>query len=111
MNKIEKRNRYSLKVDINTGLRIFRRPFFVERCTKFCVSYLQTVVLLYDRKKRKAPKTLYFRGNKKEQVMGIEPTYSAWKADVLPLNHTCIIITTRGDRIRTCDPLVPNQVL
>ena len=25
-----------------------------------------------------------------EQVMGIEPTYSAWKADVLPLNHTCI---------------------
>ncbi len=24
--------------------------------------------------------------------MGIEPTYSAWKADVLPLNHTCIII-------------------
>ena len=26
-----------------------------------------------------------------EQVMGIEPTYSAWKADVLPLNHTCMI--------------------
>ena len=25
-----------------------------------------------------------------ERVMGIEPTYSAWKADVLPLNHTCI---------------------
>ena len=25
----------------------------------------------------------------REQVMGIEPTYSAWKADVLPLNHTC----------------------
>ena len=24
----------------------------------------------------------------KERVMGIEPTYSAWKADVLPLNHT-----------------------
>ena len=25
----------------------------------------------------------------KKQVMGIEPTYSAWKADVLPLNYTC----------------------
>ena len=25
-----------------------------------------------------------------EQVMGIEPTYSAWKADVLPLNYTRI---------------------
>ena len=24
----------------------------------------------------------------KKRVMGIEPTYSAWKADVLPLNHT-----------------------
>ena len=23
-----------------------------------------------------------------KRVMGIEPTYSAWKADVLPLNHT-----------------------
>ena len=25
----------------------------------------------------------------KKQVMGIEPTYPAWKAGVLPLNHTC----------------------
>ena len=25
----------------------------------------------------------------KEQVMGIEPTYLAWKASVLPLNYTC----------------------
>ena len=24
-----------------------------------------------------------------EQVMGIEPTYSAWEADVLPMNYTC----------------------
>ena len=29
--------------------------------------------------------------NKKiEQVMGIEPTYLAWKASVLPLNYTCM---------------------
>ena len=25
-----------------------------------------------------------------EQVVGIEPTSSAWKAEVLPLNYTCI---------------------
>jgi len=25
-----------------------------------------------------------------ERVMGIEPTYSAWEADVLPLNYTRI---------------------
>ena len=27
---------------------------------------------------------------KKERVMGIEPTYLAWKASVLPLNYTRI---------------------
>ncbi len=41
--------------------------------------------------------------------MGIEPTSSAWKAEVLPLNYARI--NGREDRIRTCDPLVPNQVL
>jgi hypothetical protein len=40
--------------------------------------------------------------------MGIEPTLSAWKAEVLPLNYTR---KNRDDTIRTCDPLVPNQVL
>ena len=30
-------------------------------------------------------------GENKEQVMGIEPTSPAWKAGVLPLNHTCDI--------------------
>ena len=44
-----------------------------------------------------------------ERVMGIEPTYPAWKAGVLPLNYTRRVY--RGDRIRTCDLLVPNQAL
>ena len=43
-----------------------------------------------------------------KRVMGIEPTYLAWKASVLPLNYTR---KYRGDRIRTCDLLVPNQAL
>ena len=50
-----------------------------------------------------------------ERVMRIELTTSAWKAEVLPLNYTRIyksrIFPGREDRIRTCDPLVPNQVL
>ena len=25
-----------------------------------------------------------------KQVMGIEPTYPAWKAGVLPMNYTCV---------------------
>ena len=28
------------------------------------------------------------QGQKLERVMGIEPTFSAWEADVLPLNYT-----------------------
>ena len=44
----------------------------------------------------------------RQRVMGIEPTCPAWKAGVLPLNYTR---TYRGDRIRTCDLLVPNQAL
>ena len=50
--------------------------------------------------------------------MGIEPTYLAWKASVLPLNYTRVFIlfclkfgVNRGDRIRTCDLLNPNQAL
>ena len=42
--------------------------------------------------------------------MGIEPTLPAWKAGVLPLNYTRKN-DGRDDTIRTCDPLVPNQVL
>ncbi|MEY4775366.1 MAG: hypothetical protein RIT40_2401 [Planctomycetota bacterium] len=37
-----------------------------------------------------------------ERVMGIEPTRSAWKADVLPLNYTRALNYTRGlNRSRT----------
>ncbi len=52
--------------------------------------------------------------------MGIEPTTSAWKAEVLPLNYTRTLLINfhqhyirdgREDRIRTCDPMVPNHVL
>ena len=31
--------------------------------------------------------------NKMEQVMRIELTWSAWKAEVLPLNYTCNLMT------------------
>ena len=47
-----------------------------------------------------------------KRVMGIEPTCPAWKAGVLPLNYTRTKYTAdRGDRIRTCGLLVPNQAL
>ena len=34
--------------------------------------------------------------NRQQRVMGIEPTFSAWKADVLPLNHTRAYIGVTG---------------
>ena len=33
-------------------------------------------------------------GGRLEQVMGIEPTRSAWEAEVLPLNYTCGWLST-----------------
>ena len=36
-----------------------------------------------------------------ERVMGIEPTRSAWKADVLPLNYTRALNCTRAALIGT----------
>ena len=50
----------------------------------------------------------FFTSEKRKRVMGIEPTYLAWKASVLPLNYTR---KYRGDRIRTCGLLIPNQAL
>ena len=44
----------------------------------------------YSRMDRWYPADIsYILYSNKKQVMGIEPTYSAWKADVLPLNYTC----------------------
>ena len=37
-----------------------------------------------------------------EQVMGIEPTYPAWKAGVLPMNYTCLVklcVTDSNERV------------
>ena len=42
-----------------------------------------------------------------ERVMGIEPTLPAWKAGVLPLNHTRK--SGRGDRARTCGLMLPKH--
>ena len=45
-----------------------------------------------------------------ERVMGIEPTTSAWKAEVLPLNYTRILESGSG-RNRTADTLIFSQML
>ena len=44
--------------------------------------------LLRKEKTSKMAQQSQNRGNKKQRVMGIEPTYTAWKAVILPLNYT-----------------------
>ena len=39
-----------------------------------------------------------------ERVAGIEPASSAWKAEVLPLNHTRYILLLEGIPIRSTPP-------
>ena len=49
-----------------------------------------------------------FANNSLERVMGVEPTLSAWKAEVLPLNYTRAFIPTRRWLMATaCDPGEP----
>ena len=40
----------------------------------------------------------YWRKQSVERVMGIEPTYPAWKAGVLPLNYTRMAIPYSAKR-------------
>ena len=49
-----------------------------------------------------------FANNSLERVMGVEPTLSAWKAEVLPLNYTRAFVPTRRWLMATaCDPGEP----
>ena len=44
-----------------------------------------------------------------EQVVGIEPTFPAWKAGVLPIYDTCIFGADEGSRTPTPKALDPKS--
>ena len=46
-----------------------------------------------------------------ERVMGIEPTSSAWEAEVLPLNHTRLIAAILGGGLRVDKQPTPKALL
>ncbi len=48
--------------------------------------------MLYYKNGVPAQKSSRYAITRMEQVRGIEPPTSAWEADVLPLNYTCVII-------------------
>jgi hypothetical protein len=48
---------------------------------------------------------------KKILSIGIQPTFSTWKADVLALDEESFLSTFQGGRIWTSDLLLPKQVL
>ena len=54
----------------------------------------------------------FFTGNLVivERVMGIEPTFSAWEADVLPLNYTRMSCLYSKLSARAADPGLPGSV-
>ena len=37
-----------------------------------------------------------------EQVTGIEPAYSAWEADTLPLSYTCLVLYNYNTKCARC---------
>ena len=60
---------------------MYRLLFYVYVCVKAAVRQFKCIMkYLVDKQKRVT----------KKRVMGIEPTYPAWKAGVLPLNYTRI---------------------
>ncbi len=58
-----------------------------------------------DRLTADSSTTELLRNNMMERVMGIEPTTSAWKAEVLPLNYTRVVNdygAVEGNRTLEC---------
>ena len=58
-----------------------------------------------DRLTADSSTTELLRNNIMERVMGIEPTTSAWKAEVLPLNYTRVVNdygAVEGNRTLEC---------
>jgi hypothetical protein len=55
------------------------------------------------------PQNIHFCLKKMEQMAGIEPAASAWKAEVLPLYDICKV--GAEDEIRTRDPRLGKAML
>ena len=55
-----------------------------------------STIVQADQKNKETPDFKGFLKKKIERVMGIEPTYPAWKAGVLPLNYTRISVGVTG---------------
>ena len=78
----------------NFSATILVYPFTRKMCSPLSKFQYSTIVQA-DQKNKETPD---FKGflKKIERVMGIEPTYPAWKAGVLPLNYTRISVGVTG---------------
>ena len=70
-----------------------RFVFYIKRRTFFICNASSVQA---DQKNKETPDFKGFLKKKIERVMGIEPTYPAWKAGVLPLNYTRISVGVTG---------------
>ena len=92
----------------NFSATILVYPFTRQMCSPLSKFRYSTIVQA-DQKNKETPD---FKGflKKIERVMGIEPTYPAWKAGVLPLNYTrtacCLCISVASTKISIYDETV-----
>ena len=73
------------------GLDLGKVARYQLRHYRIYMSSLKTSIIIHDNKKFVKTFFIFFittQAFKPKRVMGIEPTYLAWKASVLPLNYT-----------------------
>ena len=93
-----------------------RRRCFYFTAQKKCRSTALYISARRDSNPRPSPwqgDTPPLSHSRTERVMGIEPTYLAWKASVLPLNYTRIyhVIPNAQSRNRTSDTRIFSPLL
>ena len=79
----------------NFSATILVYPFTRQMCSPLS-KFLYSTIVQADQKNKETPDFKGFLKKKIERVMGIEPTYPAWKAGVLPLNYTRLSYITRN---------------
>ena len=62
--------------------------------------YAHTISQSLSLAPKKTPRTAW--GFFLEQVTGIEPAYSAWEADTLPLSYTCLVLYNYNTKRLCC---------
>ena len=93
-----------------TGIRT--KPRLLAIVAQMCVANSPRARCAHDLEKRhlfqKGTPSQPRGGSFLEQVTGIEPAYSAWEADTLPLSYTCLVLYNYNTKCARCQ--VPKRI-